>query len=110
MIAYILTRLDLNDRQRFVQATHALVGLCIKNPEKAKEWNNSNLVILGIKGKKELAFWMQEINSSLKKNHNDQCDLLYDSFYEPWYKENTAVAVFDIDGQISTLLKDLPLV
>ncbi len=109
MRVYVLTRLDLNEKQQFVQAMHALADICISNPIAAKEWNNSNLVVLGVKDTNELHFWQREINRIVTPKENEGNGLMSGMFYEPWYEEDTAVAAFDSDGQIARLLKKLPL-
>ena len=109
MKTYVLTRLDLKEKQQFIQAMHALVDICIYNPKIAKEWNNSNLVVLGVKDQFELNFWIQEIDKTLDLEFQNEHGLLYRTFHEPWYEEDTAMAVFDIDGRIGNLLRKLPL-
>lgn len=80
---YVLVRRDLSWKQRSVQAGHALAMYIMTN--KKCPWLNGTLVYLGVEDEADLLYWSRKL-----KKHN----ILYSIFFESFYNEYTALAVY----------------
>lgn len=105
---YVLVRGDLTKSQQAVQSCHAVAEFMRwsnKIPCKCGRcndlyWENNTIVLLKVKNLEALQDWYLKI-SVMKFPH--------EIFYEPDISEETALAAYDLDGKLSELLKDLPL-
>jgi len=78
---YVLVRQDLSAEQQSVQAGHAVAQFCLTYPE---IWKNHILIYLSVNDYSDLNAWKKWISLYEKK---------YVVFYEPYYQEETALAV-----------------
>lgn len=83
---YVLVRKELDPMYRGVQGTHAVARYALEYPEKLKEWNNEDLIFLGVRFPTGIERWADKL---------DEKGLLYSVFYEPDLRdEPTALACY----------------
>jgi len=95
---YTLTRTDISDGQKGIQAAHSLAQYIIDyNPHQKGEWSNGSIINLGLGSQKSIKRWIKKL---------DDLNLKYSIFREPdMNHEITSIAIL----HIGDIFKGIPL-